>query len=69
MQPLDPKLQELYVRWFQFGSVSPLMRLHGHRNGGPPSDPVCMQVCDSAKCDEIRTLSQLFGYYVDERGQ
>lgn len=29
---------------FQFGSVSPLMRLHGHRNGGPPSDPVCMQV-------------------------
>ena len=24
-------------------SVSPLMRLHGHRRGGPPSDPVCMQ--------------------------
>jgi len=43
MQPLDPKLQELLVRWFQFGSVSPLMRLHGHRNGGPASDPVCMQ--------------------------
>lgn len=24
--------------------LQPLMRLHGHRNGGPPSDPVCMQV-------------------------
>jgi len=43
MQPFDPKLEELYVRWAQFASVSPLMRLHGHRNGGPPDDPVCMQ--------------------------
>jgi len=39
MQPFDPKLEELLVRWAQFSSVSPLMRLHGHRNGGPPSDP------------------------------
>ena len=43
MQPFDPKLEELYVRWAQFASVSPLMRLHGHRNGGPPDDPICMQ--------------------------
>ena len=43
MQPFDPSLEELYVRWAQFASVSPLMRLHGHRNGGPPDDPVCMQ--------------------------
>jgi alpha-D-xyloside xylohydrolase len=43
MQPFDPELEELYVRWAQFASVSPLMRLHGHRNGGPPADPVCMQ--------------------------
>lgn len=42
-QPFDPKLEELYARWAQFASVSPLMRLHGHRNGGPPNDPVCMQ--------------------------
>jgi alpha-D-xyloside xylohydrolase len=43
MQPFDPKLEELYVRWAQFASVSPIMRLHGHRNGGPPSDPICAQ--------------------------
>ena len=43
MQALDPSLQELYVRWFQFGSVSPLMRLHGHRGFEPNNDPVCMQ--------------------------
>lgn len=43
MQPFDPSLEELLVRWAQFASVSPVMRLHGHRNGGPPSDPVCMQ--------------------------
>jgi len=43
MQPFDPRLEELYVRWAQFASVAPVMRLHGHRNGGPPSDPVCMQ--------------------------
>ena len=42
MQPFDPKLEELLVRWAQFASVSPLMRLHGHRNGGPAPDPVCM---------------------------
>ena len=39
----DPRLEELYVRWAQFASVSPVMRLHGHRGGGPPDDPVCMQ--------------------------
>ena len=43
MHPFDPELEELLVRWAQFSSVSPLMRLHGHRLGGPPADPVCMQ--------------------------
>lgn len=43
MPLFDPKLEELYVRWAQFSSVSPLMRLHGHRDGGPDADPVCMQ--------------------------
>jgi alpha-D-xyloside xylohydrolase len=43
MQPFDASLEELLVRWAQFASVSPLMRLHGHRNGGPPADDVCMQ--------------------------
>lgn len=36
--PSSPDFQELIVRWFQFGAVSPVMRLHGHRAGGPPAD-------------------------------
>ena len=36
--PSDPKFQELITRWFQFGAFCPLFRLHGHRDGGPPSD-------------------------------
>lgn len=30
--------EELIVRWFQFSTFSSLMRLHGHRAGGPPSN-------------------------------
>jgi alpha-D-xyloside xylohydrolase len=29
--PTDPAFRELVVRWFQFGTFSPLFRLHGHR--------------------------------------
>lgn len=36
--PSDPQFQELITRWFQFGAFSPLFRLHGHRDGGPPDD-------------------------------
>ena len=36
--PADAQFQELIVRWFQFGAFSPLFRLHGHRDGGPPSN-------------------------------
>jgi alpha-D-xyloside xylohydrolase len=39
--PTDPVFQELIVRWFQFSAFSNLFRLHGHRAGGPPSDPQC----------------------------
>jgi alpha-D-xyloside xylohydrolase len=53
------EMEEMLVRWAQFAMVSPLMRLHGHRAGGPPDDPVCMYVhnddltgltCDSNVC-------------------
>ena len=27
----DPKYQELYTRWFEFGTFCPIMRTHGHR--------------------------------------
>jgi alpha-D-xyloside xylohydrolase len=30
--PTDPKFRELFVRWFQFGTFSPVMRVHGTRN-------------------------------------
>ena len=36
--PSKPEFQELITRWFQFGAFSPLFRLHGHRDGGPPSN-------------------------------
>ena len=28
----DPKFRELFVRWFQFGTFSPVFRVHGTRN-------------------------------------
>jgi alpha-D-xyloside xylohydrolase len=28
----DPKYQELYTRWFQFGTFCPIFRTHGHRS-------------------------------------
>ncbi|WP_022868968.1 glycoside hydrolase family 31 protein [Schaalia vaccimaxillae] len=29
--PEDPAYQELFIRWFEFGTFCPLFRLHGHR--------------------------------------
>jgi Alpha-glucosidases, family 31 of glycosyl hydrolases len=29
--PDDPKFQELLIRWFEYGTFSPVMRLHGER--------------------------------------
>jgi alpha-D-xyloside xylohydrolase len=45
--PEDPDYQELFARWFEFGTFCPLMRLHGHREprpaspvlGGGPNEP------------------------------
>lgn len=36
----DPAFRELLVRWFQFGTFCPVMRLHGDRK---PSEPVSAQ--------------------------
>ena len=30
--PADPAFRELFVRWFQFGTFSPILRVHGTRN-------------------------------------
>ncbi len=37
--PDDPAYREVMVRWFQFGALSPLMRLHGFRDPGMPLGP------------------------------
>jgi alpha-D-xyloside xylohydrolase len=29
--PTDPEYQELYARWFEFGTFCPIFRTHGHR--------------------------------------
>jgi len=29
--PKDPAFQELFIRWFQYGTFCPVMRLHGNR--------------------------------------
>ena len=38
--PDDPAHREVMVRWFQFGALSPLMRLHGFRDPGTELGPV-----------------------------
>jgi alpha-D-xyloside xylohydrolase len=37
--PDDEAYREVMVRWFQFGALSPLMRLHGFREPGLPLGP------------------------------
>lgn len=34
----DPKFRELLIRWFQYGTFCPVMRLHGHRK--PYQEPL-----------------------------
>ena len=37
--PTSPEYRELMIRWFQFGALSPLMRLHGVRHPATPFSP------------------------------
>jgi alpha-D-xyloside xylohydrolase len=37
--PDDPAYREVLIRWFQFGALSPIMRLHGFRDPGMPLGP------------------------------
>lgn len=34
--PNDPAFRELFVRWFQWGTFCPVMRLHGDREPRQP---------------------------------
>ena len=44
--PTDPYMQQLIVRWYQFGAFSPVFRTHGCRSG--PSEPNTKQ-CSPAQ--------------------
>lgn len=37
--PSDPAFRELFVRWFQWGTFCPVMRLHGDREPKPEGQP------------------------------
>jgi len=39
--PNDPVFRELIVRWFQFGALCPIFRLHGNRLPNPPDANKC----------------------------
>lgn len=51
--PTKPEFQELIVRWFQYGLLCPVMRLHGDRNpqtdqpGGPEGGGKCPTGADN----------------------
>ncbi|MDR1540496.1 MAG: glycoside hydrolase family 31 protein [Clostridiales bacterium] len=52
--PDDPQFRECFVRWFQFGAFSPVMRLHGDRE--PHSAPLGSSgggLCGSGAANEI----------------
>jgi alpha-D-xyloside xylohydrolase len=44
--PDDKKFRELFVRWFQWGTFCPVMRLHGDRE--PQQPQVCRRINDQS---------------------
>lgn len=53
--PRDPEFQELLIRWFQYGTFCPVMRLHGYRKPylSPFTDKVGGGMCDSGADNEV----------------
>ena len=52
--PDDPKFREVFIRWFQYGTFCPVMRLHGDRE--PHSEPLGTKgggVCNSGAANEV----------------
>ncbi len=52
--PDDPKFREVFVRWFQYGTFCPVMRLHGSRD--PHSAPLGTSgggICTSGADNEV----------------
>jgi len=52
--PEDPAFRELFIRWFQYGTFCPVMRLHGDRE--PHAEPLGTEgggVCSSGADNEV----------------
>ena len=57
--PNDPAFRELLVRWFQYGTFCPVMRLHGERQ--PLKDPIGTEggaLCVSGSDNEVWSFGQ-----------
>ncbi len=58
--PDDPAFRELLIRWFEYGTFCPVMRLHGYRL--PYQDPMSNEVgggmCDSGAPNEIWSFGE-----------
>lgn len=56
----DPKFRELLIRWFQYGTFCPVMRLHGYRL--PYEEPMSKEVgggmCDSGAPNEVWSFGE-----------
>eukprot|EP00929_Paragymnodinium_shiwhaense_P060089 TRINITY_DN30042_c0_g3_i2.p1 TRINITY_DN30042_c0_g3~~TRINITY_DN30042_c0_g3_i2.p1 ORF type:complete len:599 (+),score=77.64 TRINITY_DN30042_c0_g3_i2:74-1870(+) len=48
MDVTNPEMQELMVRWVQFGAFCPIFRIHGYRPAG--KTPVSIPRCDQRTC-------------------
>lgn len=52
--PDDPKFREVFIRWFEYGTFCPVMRLHGDRE--PHSEPLGTEgggMCNSGANNEV----------------
>ena len=57
--PKDPKFQELLVRWFEYGTFCPVMRLHGYRE--PLKEPMGKEggaACVSGADNEVWSFGE-----------
>ncbi|WP_159806644.1 glycoside hydrolase family 31 protein [Cellulomonas citrea] len=56
----DPAFHELLVRWFQFGTFSPVMRMHGDRRPGHP-----VQAADGSRRSPSGAGNELWSFGED----
>ncbi len=56
----DPGFRELLIRWFQYGTFCPVMRLHGYRlpYEEPLSEEVGGGMCDSGAANEVWSFGE-----------